>query len=274
MANDSTREAPSAPPAVVTVLTHRGAVREANEDALVIGPCTVAGVDMTDPVTLTVPLTSPLVVAVADGLGGHAAGEVAAALAVNRLAKAGAGLADREEITALLERINEELYEAVDGDPRLTAMGTTVAGLVLTPGEALWFNVGDSRVYREVAGRLSQLSEDDSPRHPDGRPLSPTSVVMQALGGSLALRAITPHVGADPVEHPTRWLLCSDGLTDLVSDADLAWILAAAPADDPAAVRSLFTAAMDASGRDNITIALVRYDPRHAHAAGRSPSRD
>ncbi|MGW4891968.1 PP2C family protein-serine/threonine phosphatase [Kitasatospora sp. NPDC004240] len=246
----------------VTAMTHRGAVRGGNEDAFVIGALTAAGVDTADPVVVRLLVEEPAVVAVADGLGGHNAGEVAAALTVRRLAeraRSGAG--------ELLRAINAELYALAGADPACAGAGATTAGLWLTPDRVTWFNVGDSRLYREDGGYLGQVSVDDSPAPdwdgPDwngpGRAGGRTNLVLQTLGGAAGFAPVHPHTGTGRYVPGGRWLICSDGLSDLVDVAVMERILAENPGDDVRAVKALWVAAMNAGGRDNITALLVRF---------------
>lgn len=242
----------------VTALTHSGAVRQANEDALVMGSLTVAGASMPAPARCVLPVHTPLVLAVADGLGGHAAGEIAAEHAVHRMAESGAQLKGPQEITTLLQHIDDEIREHAQQNAEFSGMGTTVAGLLLTGEGVFWFNVGDSRTYRIRDSRLEQLSADDSPPLPpseDGRPVS-TNFITQSLGGS-ANTAMDPHVGTDTGPGSQGWLLCSDGLSDLVAQEEMEQIIGTAESDE-SAVHNLWQAAMTASGRDNISILLVR----------------
>ncbi len=242
----------------VTVLTHRGAVRQANEDAVVMGALTVAGAEMNAPVHCWLPLADPVVVAVADGLGGHAAGEIAAEHAVHRMAESSAQLTGPEAVGLLLKHIDDEIKEHAGQHVEFSGMGTTVAGVLLTPDANYWFNVGDSRTYRLKGSQLIQLSEDDSPVLPpgeDGRPVT-TNYITQSLGGS-GNSTIVPHVGQDTEPGPGAWLMCSDGLSDLFPLEEMERIIAEA-GDDNIAVYNLWQAAMNASGRDNISILLVR----------------
>ncbi|MFE2559910.1 PP2C family protein-serine/threonine phosphatase [Streptomyces sp. NPDC059352] len=242
----------------VTAMTHRGAVREGNEDAFVIGALTAAGVDTIDPVVVRLLVEEPAVVAVADGLGGHNAGEIAAALTVRRLAEhapRSAGVGD------LLREINAELYELAEADPACAGAGTTTAGLWLTPHRVFWFNVGDSRLYREDGGYLGQVSVDDSPVADwdvPGRAVDRTNLVLQTLGGADCFEPVRPHTGTERYVPGSRWLICSDGLSDLVDVAEMERILAENSDDDVRAVKALWVAAMNAGGRDNITALLVR----------------
>ncbi|MEU9077450.1 PP2C family protein-serine/threonine phosphatase [Kitasatospora sp. NPDC004745] len=244
----------------VSALSHEGLVREHNEDSLTVGPWTLCATVTGNPQTLLFPLGPPCVVAVADGLGGHPGGEVASSLVARRLAADGAGLTDEEAVREELQDCNRAVYAAAGGDPGLAAMGTTVAGLVLLPDQALAFNVGDSRVYRITADGLHRVSVDDSPPLPPGR--RTTSVVTQTLGGSLGLTFVEPHLRTEPLATGDRYLVCSDGLTDPVPEEELADLLARSSGGseraDGKAAFDLWKAAVEAGGPDNITLALVR----------------
>lgn len=250
----------------VTAMTHRGAVRGNNEDALVLGGFVAAEVDLADPVTWLLAPDGPVVVAVADGLGGYGGGERASAHAARRLAAAGPGLATEDQVRAVLAEISEEI-EKLAAEPGLTGMGTTVAGLVVAPGAWRWFNVGDSRVYQSNGGYLGQLSQDDSPLA-GVEDAAPTNLITQYLGAPASPGRLDPHIGTvDPVGEG-RWLVCSDGLSDLVEVAEMERILRD-ESDEVRAVKALWVAAMNASGRDNISVVLVSADgPGHDTARG------
>jgi serine/threonine protein phosphatase PrpC len=238
----------------VTALSHAGLIRDHNEDSLVIGPWTLCGTVTENPQTLVFPLGTPLVVAVADGLGGQPAGEVASALVVRHLASLGPSLDGEDAVRDVLKMVNHAVYAAADGDPELVTMGTTVAGTVVMPESLLTFNVGDSKVYDAAQAGLRQVSVDDSP------PLAPgqrtTSAVTQTLGGSRAFSAITPHVTAFALSTGDRYLVCTDGLTDPLPDDELEGLLRVY--DDGRAAFELWKAAIEAGGPDNITLAVVR----------------
>jgi len=238
----------------VTALSHAGLVRDHNEDSLVVGPWTLSATETETPQTLVFPLGTPLVVAVADGLGGHPGGELASALIVRQLAQVGP-LLDREEtIREALGACNRAVYAAAARDPELTTMGTTVAGLVITPNRATTFNVGDSRVYVVVAHQLRQVSVDDSPPLTVGQ--RSTAIVTQTLGGHAEFTAVDPHVASAPLSEDARYLVCTDGLTDLVPPEMLGDILT--EHEDGRAAFELWKAAMAAGGTDNVTLAVVR----------------
>ena len=236
----------------VTALSHYGAVRDQNEDSLVAGPWTLCATVTENPQTLVFPLGTPLVVAVADGLGGHPGGEVASALAVRQLAEAGPLLESEESLREVLRSCNRTIHEAAARSPALTTMGTTVAGVVITAELVRAFNVGDSRVYAAGPGGLRQLSTDD---RPSGRGL-PAGIVTQTLGGNDELAEIDPHLTATPLAADESYLVCTDGLTDPVPAGVIAQVLG--QHQDGRAVFELWKAAIEAGGPDNITVALVR----------------
>jgi serine/threonine protein phosphatase PrpC len=233
----------------VAAMTHRGAVRRSNQDALVVGSFTACGVDMTDPVSWELPLSSPVLVAVADGMGGHAAGEVASALAVRTLAAAAPQ--DAEELVAALRRVDAELTELSRSDPAVAGLGTTIAGVLVGPDGGVRFGAGDSRVYLASGGYVVQLSVDDR---------GPSGGLTQCLGGRGGGSELTVRV--EPLDDVGfgRLLLCSDGLGDLVEPESMEGLLHG-PGGPVREVKAMWAAAMNASGRDNITIALIAIDP-------------
>lgn len=236
----------------VSALSHIGAVRDHHEDSLVAGPWTLCATVTESPQTLFFPLGTPLVVAVADGLGGHPGGEVASALVVRQLAQIGPMLDGEDRIREALSACNREVYSAASHDGALTAMGTTVAGVVVTADLVLAFNVGDSRVHAAGADGVRQLSTDDRLPADDLAP----GIVTQALGGSDELATVHPHLITSPLSADTSYLICTDGLTDPVPADVLNEVLR--QHEDGRAVFELWKAAVEAGGPDNITIALVR----------------
>jgi PPM family protein phosphatase len=236
----------------VSALSHIGAVRDYHEDSLVAGPWTLCATVTESPQTLFFPVGPPLLVAVADGLGGHLGGEVASALVVRQLAEAGPSMDSEDKVREALDACNRYVHEAAARDPALTAMGTTVAGVVVTADMVLAFNVGDSRVYAAGPGGVRQLSTDD---RPPAEELFP-GIVTQVLGGGDELQLVDPHLTTSPLSDDTSYLICTDGLTDPVPADVLDEVLR--QHQDGRAVFELWKAAVKAGGPDNITIALVR----------------
>jgi len=236
-----------APLLEVTAFTHQGRVRDGNEDSITVAGW-VSDVAMSGLRRSRHELTEPMLCAVADGMGGHTAGEIASRYAIKRLAAEPFAGSDASAVASVLAAINAELYQTMAADRSFRGMGTTVAGLLLAAARVLWFNVGDSRVYRYRDGSLQQLSTDHVP------PGARSSIITQSLGGALAFTAIEPDIGADDLAVPSRWLVCSDGLTDMVGDADITRCL---EDNDEEAARKLFEAAMVAGGLDNISLILA-----------------
>jgi PPM family protein phosphatase len=230
----------------VTAVCHRGLLRPKNEDSITIAGW-VCDVEMTAPRRSRHELKEPLLFAVADGMGGHAGGEVASRYTVKRLAAQQWN--EEEDIAGLLAEINAELYATMRADRSLLGMGTTVAGLALAPKRVVWFNIGDSRLYQYRDGRLEQLSVDDVPPGPR------SGLLTQMLGGAPFLGPITPHTGGQELMLPSRFLICSDGLTDMVAQAEIEGAMEEASDED--AVRALFAAAIQAGGADNVTVIMV-----------------
>ena len=242
-----------------TAFTHQGAVRAGNEDTIAVGSW-VRSAPMAAPERFEHDLggaaAAPVLALVADGMGGHAAGEVASRVVAERLVELAAGATDERALAGLLLQVNGELFKVMRARPSLAGMGTTVAGVAVLPAACLVFNVGDSRVYRSDAAGLLQLSTDDTPgpKLADGRTAAIAShLITQTLGGGYH-DEIVPHVLRDSPGERQRYLICSDGVSDLLSPGEIAALLE----DDPAAsTMALFEAAMARGGRDNISVILL-----------------
>src|SRR5262245_59040243 len=219
---------------------------------------------MAAPVLLEREAEAPLICLVADGMDGHAAGEVASRMAAEHLASNAGQASDEAAIVALLHAANSALFELMGERPAWYGMGTTVAGVSVGPERIFVFNVGDSRVYRIEDGALVQLSTDDTPgpKLPDGRTAVYTSsIISQVLGGygpDQPGDELDPHVLNEPLHDGARYLICSDGLTDLLERAEIEPLL---DRDDQASVRALFEAAMARGGDDNVPVILLRIRP-------------
>lgn len=204
---------------------------------------------------------------VADGMGGHQAGDRASALTVDSLgglADAPATILDRAyTLRRAVEHANRRVYDASAADVRLRGMGTTVVALWLHGDEARWAHVGDSRLYRLRDGALRALTLDHSPV---GDLVRIGRITPQQAAAFGPMRLLTrsvgtfPHVqveaGHDEARPGDRYLLCSDGLTDVVPDVTLAHVLSTTD-DAAAATRQLALTALDAGGPDNITALVV-----------------
>ena len=227
--------------------TSVGRIRSLNEDSL---------------------LALPGLYVVADGMGGHAAGEVASQLCVQTLERAlPAGQRDRDSVQTAIETANEAILTHVGGHPDDQGMGTTVTGVVLAGGgeTAHWvvFNLGDSRTYQFLDGQLRQLTVDhsevqelvqrgeltaDQARVHPSRNVVTRSLGVEQLGVTDFWRI--------PVSAGERLVLCSDGLSDELLDEAISGILADCPSAQGAA-DALVDAAVVHGGRDNVTVVVI-----------------
>jgi len=243
-----------------TAFTHQGAVRAGHEDTIAVGDW-IKRLPMAAPVVLEHEVAAPLICLVADGMGGHAAGDVASRTVAERLSRRAAEATDEAAVIRLLHEANAELFALMDESPVWSGMGTTVAGVVVAPSGLVVFNVGDSRVYRIEPGSLVQLSTDDTPgpKLPDGRTAAyTTSIITQVLGGHGPIRPgeeIVPHVLTEPLADGARYLVCSDGLTDMLAPPEIAALVGD---DDQVSAQALFEAAMAEGGDDNVSLILLR----------------
>ena len=204
---------------------------------------------------------------VADGMGGHNAGEVASALAVTTL-KAGArlGIDDPEVFRELVQQANSAIYTASLDDSTQSGMGTTVTALSIVEGEeprVLLANVGDSRAYLWRSGALSRLSVDHSYVQelvnegiitPEAARVHPRrNIVTRALGID---RSVMVDVFTHFVRTGDRIVLCSDGLVDEVADTEIARVLGQ-HTDPQETAEALVMVANTNGGRDNTTVVVV-----------------
>ncbi len=241
----------------VATATHAGMVRSHNEDSLVADAA--AGLAV-----------------LADGMGGYNAGEVASGIAV---AMIGADLKkaliehDGDLDTATAERLvgahavraNNTIYRAAQSQPQYAGMGTTLVVALWRNNTMVVGHVGDSRLYRLRAGQLEQVTRDHSVLQEQiDSGLITKEQARHAQNKNLVLRAvgIDPDVEAEVHSYPVQvgdiYLLCSDGLNDMVTDADMELTLSSLQANLPLAAEQLVQQANDHGGRDNVSVILVR----------------
>ncbi len=272
-------------------LSEVGCVREHNEDDSLILP-------------------DQALFVVADGMGGHACGEVASRISVESLeafytdARLTAQLQQAykelcadgrvEDISSFhefrlrsaVEYGNLQIFREASQDPQLEDMGTTIVGLSFVGSRVYVAHVGDSRAYRYRKGRLFQLTEDHSLANeyirmrvlrPEDLPQFPyKNVIVRALGLQEEVVVDTYYRTSRPGD---RYLLCSDGLTDLVPDEEIFEILAAWPGA-PNAAAELVRRALEYGGIDNVTVVVVdvvdddpeRHEVRLCTANGDRPA--
>lgn len=247
-------------------LTHRGKIRKGNEDSLLIGSKVVASENLDEPLVWeSMECGSPFCVCVADGMGGHRAGERASAICCEQLAATDDET--EEQFRERIQEINRAIYEESGADPNFAGMGTTVAGLAFLGEDLFAFNVGDSRVYRIQDQFLNKLTKDDTTTQAledagvweqgKVRPADSHGLI-QALGGAKEFKEITPNTYNCSLKTRGTYLLCTDGLTDMLSLDQMEEGLSLEKPD--LIVNGLFKAAMKAGGKDNVTIVFLEVE--------------
>jgi len=191
---------------------------------------------------------------IADGMGGHEAGNVASRIVVDTIADLIRDADSETLISRMLEAANRRLFEAMYAVGGKPGMGTTVVGVVFSDRVALVFNVGDSRAYTIRKDSLIQLSRDDTLDVRRGTSRARSHALTQSLGGSTKPQSLQPHLQRVLLEDDDALLLCSDGLTDMIEEDEIAGILIRHP-ENPA--KQLIAAALDAGGEDNITVIII-----------------
>ncbi|MEO5823512.1 MAG: Stp1/IreP family PP2C-type Ser/Thr phosphatase [Vicinamibacteraceae bacterium] len=210
---------------------------------------------------------------VADGMGGHSAGEVASELAVDTVHRAyyERDGAPGEALVAALEHANRTIFETASAERRLAGMGTTCVALAVCDGHAHAASVGDSRLYLLRDGGIYRMTNDDSAvGELVARGLLTRSEARHHADRNVILRALGTHHDVQvsrwdqplPVRSGDVFVLCSDGLSDLVEDEEIAELVTGQHGAE--AAKALVTLARSRGGHDNITVALVRIT---AHAA-------
>ena len=242
----------------VCLISDVGLKRENNEDSCLI--CA--------PEDRALAQQRGVLVAVADGMGGASAGELASRLTLRQTANAlylgTNGLSSPDALRAAVENANVKVFEESEHDPRLSGMGTTISALLLVGAWAYIAQVGDSRVYVARKGApLRQVTEDHSLvaeqmrcgliTAEEARTHAMKNLITRAVG---IKENVKVDMFAIRLQQGDTVLICSDGLSNMVSDAQMERLL---PQPDLAAIgQALVSAALDAGGTDNITAALMR----------------
>lgn len=194
------------------------------------------------------------IIALADGMGGHQAGEVASAdtlenllFFINDLPKGLSSSEFNEMIMVWLDSVNQMISSKGLVDPSLSEMGTTLVGVTYYNGKYYWMNCGDSRLYRFRNGHLTQISIDHSLNNVQGIKKH-SNVLTNCIGAGCKSSYIDFYDFTDDFLQGDVYLLCSDGLNDMVKDADIESLLA-----NGASANRLCEAAIEAGGYDNVS---------------------
>ncbi len=246
----------------IAAATHTGMVRSHNEDTIGSDPSIGLAV-------------------LADGMGGYNAGEVASGIAValvtkqtrellSRLGSTHSEQTDRRQIAAeiltdAITHANSSIFHAASSQPQYSGMGTTLVVALLADSFINVAHVGDSRMYRLRGGDLMQLTRDHSLLQEQidsgmitremARRSQNKNLVTRAVGIE---PAVDPEINSFEVKEGDIYLLCSDGLNDMVEDADIHLTLTSLQANLPLAANQLVQMANDNGGRDNVSVILVQ----------------
>lgn len=215
---------------------------------------------------------------VADGMGGHPGGDVAAHLAVDAATREAKSLLSAKDLspavqaarlTETVTAANRAIHDKMKVEPALKGMGTTVVAMTITPTSpsvAYIAHLGDSRAYRFHAGNLTQLTRDHTLvavllergliNDATARAYPDRHVLAKGLGMGLDMM---PEVTSTPLTDDDLLLLCSDGLTKMLEDADIASILARSQLNPRRACHELVEEALDRGGEDNVTVIVCAY---------------
>jgi PPM family protein phosphatase len=243
-------------------LTHVGRQRQHNEDSFLVA----------DEAKLFL---------VADGMGGHAAGEIASRIAVDSISEFIVHTKEDDgtwphaydehytrttnRLMAALRMANTRVLEAMRKDARLRGMGTTVVACMADEGKMSVAHVGDSRVYMIRKGKISRITSDHSwvfeqvqagmltEAEAEKHPLR--NVITRALGGALSVNPDASEIDSKPGD---VYLLCSDGLTGMVPEEEILKLVTANADDLEKACRELVDMANEHGGIDNVTVILVQ----------------
>lgn len=244
--------------------SHPGRVRTINEDSLLAD-------------------TALSLFIVADGMGGHNAGEVASQLAVDATRKFVSASRHGDDITwpngldtrlsfaanclmAAVKVANRSVFRLAESRDEYTGMGTTLVAALIDGAHLAYAGVGDSRIYSFVNGQLAQLTSDDSwvatvmAKEPGADPETlSTHPMRHVLTNALGAREQTEvEIGERSLSDGEVLLLCSDGLHGAIGDEAIREILASVPAPDAAATQ-LVNTALERNGSDNITAVVIKY---------------
>lgn len=238
----------------IDALSDTGCVREHNEDMILAQGELIRDervqfqVETTDSV--------PVILAVADGMGGHNGGEFASELAVQSLDNfihQLPGKLSYDELKARfddwIQTIHREVLQKGTDLPEFLNMGTTLVGILVYENQLYWFNVGDSRLYRFRGGILSQISSDHSVKKMYN-PSAPSNMICNSIGAG-------QEVFIDFTEMPAvfeddQFLLCSDGLNDMIQDDKIEALFST-----HVNAEQLVEAAKNAGGKDNVSVLLI-----------------
>ncbi len=236
--------------------SHVGAVRKINQDMLLVDQTLIRDHSLIQ--SYRIPNdTQRLILAVADGMGGHKGGEVASEMVLSDLKNFILTLPPAlsfEEISYALRHWLGQINQRVDQEgqkPETLRMGTTLTGIFFYENLILNFNVGDSRIYRLRQELLSRLTTDHSARELGGSPDAPSNIILNCIGAGgdvfMDIEDMT-----ERVIDQDYFILCSDGLNDMIDDDSLEEIACSFQVDN------FIEQAIQNGGRDNVSVLTAK----------------
>ena len=232
-------------------VSHVGLHRQENQDNFVCNGIVVDKGIISSPIVCgETKVHRGAVFGVFDGMGGAQCGEEASKIA----AQNATGICVKNGVIKGLQSYCAKTEKDIctySAEKRLSHTGTTAAALVFTPGKIGLCNIGDSKIYRISRNKIEQISADHSVLVPSGK-----RYLTQNFGMSSSSVQLAPYFAQGNYQKDDQYLICSDGLTDMLSAGDMLKILRKKQLDD--AVSDLLDAALDRGGKDNITIILCK----------------
>lgn len=257
----------------VCAVTHAGRIRRENEDNYNLNGRMTSTGDLKKGSAFVQTMAEPFHLAVCDGMGGESYGELASGIAVETIAAHASNIYESGEdfsfaISNCLDDANSRICAEINA--RGKRMGTTLAAIYVVKGKILCTNIGDTRIYHYSKGVLEQISfdhthaqtivdagevaQDDIGRIPDAKRLT------KHLGVFPEEATLSPNISViDDVDNGDILLLCSDGLTDMLSDEDITAILSTGESSQDVASKLIRTA-LERGGKDNVTVMAAFLD--------------
>lgn len=243
----------------ISAISDKGCVREHNEDMILVGDYLFRDKSYRTIVDLN-EKSGKYLVAIADGMGGHNAGEVASEIVLQKVSEKIGSLEMNLTEAELASKISEwakeiHLYILTEGQKNIErkGMGTTFIGLLFYEGNLYYVNVGDSRLYRYRGGMLMQISKDHSLRELTNNPEIPSDIIVNSFGGGEEI-FVEFKVASKKIIEGDIFLLCSDGLSDMVTDEEIEEIL---NEEGNNQIEKLLNKAKENGGEDNISIIII-----------------
>lgn len=241
----------------IKAICDKGRIRQNNEDMILIGNTIVRDSKIHIEKEIS-DINKIFFTAVADGMGGHNAGEIASELVLKEFSKRiellESNLSEkelREKFQNWAKEIHHIVLEEGNKDINKKGMGTTLIGLLFYNVNIFYINVGDSRLYRFRNGYLMQISKDHSLQEITGNKTIPSNIIVNSFGGGDDIFIDFERSGK--ILNQDLFLLCSDGLSDMLTEDEIENILK--QEKDP--VDKLFLEALNKGGKDNISIVLI-----------------